>query len=364
MSRRGPKRRGAGRAAGPVPGANGGEGLPGARSRKTSGGGAPRDSLRATSPGQEALHGARGEPEGRDRVASRRAIRGSRHPGRGHHPHRQDPPNPGPPGRVWPSGPRRRELWRVAPGSETAARGPGPACGGGNRSSGTPRLASRLPASKDEPASTVRGAVARGPAHRPRRPAKREAGRSALSRAGLEAAHGIARASGRRIDEKPGQRDGLLGVPVRVTSARERRPGWLRPVLHPGFPADRRADVLERPKHPSDGEDPAYLAERLAGIGHRAEDEAAHHGVECRPGERASASARAWTSKAAGARLRARARLSRQGSTATALVPEGRSGRLRPVPQPRSRVSPRAPSASQRRQGPSPARSSSAIEAS
>src|SRR5688572_31822627 len=70
-----------------------------------------------------------------------------------------------------------------------------------------------------------------------------------------------------------------------------------------------------------------------------------------------SASARACTSDAAGARWRARPSARHSGSTPITRSPGAYSGRFRPVPQPRSSVRPRAPAVSHRRHRSSPPRS-------
>src|SRR5439155_142916 len=74
---------------------------------------------------------------------------------------------------------------------------------------------------------------------------------------------------------------GTPGVAVRVAAARDPDPQPLEPVLSPSLPRLGRAHVLEHAEPAVGTEDAADFGEAAPGVRDAAEDEPAHHRVEC-----------------------------------------------------------------------------------
>ena len=156
-----------------------------------------------------------------------------------------------------------------------------------------------------------------------------------------------ARAAGGGFDGEAGGPDRPLRVAVRPAATRDPGPCRLDQVLQSSAPRALGPDVLEHPERPP-GLSVRRTSRRPASGSSTLQKTRPLTTVSKAALRNGSASARAWTSRAAGARRRARRSGPDAGSTPTA--PVGRNGRFRPVPQPRSRTRPRAPSQSHRRQ--------------
>src|SRR2546427_11558704 len=105
-------------------------------------------------------------------------------------------------------------------------------------------------------------------------------------RARREAAHVALGPPSVRLDDEARRLDGALGVAVRVAAARDPDPQPAEPVLSPSLPRLGRAHVLEHAEPAVGTEDAADFGEAAPGVRDAAEDEPAHHRVECPVAER------------------------------------------------------------------------------